>query len=126
MNTCGSLVFLAEFFDETAIYKILKFLIRAEAKHFFTATDGVALFQIFKNSLKKIIETEYFLFRKDVAKFISDVVWKSPGKPGSFSGRCHNRGMIALRYSKSDFKLRNASGIGCFHAGNPWESNILK
>lgn len=105
MNTVCAFVFFAELLDETPVYKVLKFFIGTQAKHFFATADGVALFQIFKDSLEKIVESEYLLFSKDIAEFIGYVVWKAPGEPGSFSGCCHSAVIITHISDKSDSNL---------------------
>ncbi len=95
MNTCGSFVFLTKFFHETAVDEILQFLVRTKAKHFFATAYGISQFKVLKHSFEEIVESEYFLFRKDIAEFIGHVVWKSPGKPGSFGRCCHSETMVA-------------------------------
>ncbi len=101
MNPGSALVFLAKFFNEAAIYQILQFLVGPEAEHFLATTHCVTLLQVLEHSFKKIVEPEHFLFRKNVAKLIGHVVWKSPGKPGSFCGCCHSGMILPLPLQKA-------------------------
>ena len=77
MHPGSSLVFLADFFDQAAGYKVLKFFISAQAEHFFTTADGVANFQIGENALEEVVEAEHFFVGKDIAELISDMVWEA-------------------------------------------------
>lgn len=77
MHPRRPLVFLAEFFNQTPCHEILKFFISSQAKHFLTAAHRVANLEIRKNPFEKVIETEDFLFGQDIAKFISNMVWKA-------------------------------------------------
>lgn len=77
MNAVSSFIFLTKFLDEAACHEILKLLIGPEAKHFFAAADGVAKFQVLEDAFEQVVETEYFVLRKDDAKFIGYMVRKS-------------------------------------------------
>ena len=90
MHAWSAFVLFADFFDKSAGHEVLKFFVGAQAQHFFAAADGVANFKICKNTLKKIVETENFLFGKDVAKLVSNMVGKATGESGAFRGNCHN------------------------------------
>lgn len=76
VDAISAFVFFADFFDQSASYEILKFLISTEAKHFLTAADGVTELQVFEHAFEEVVETEHFVFSEHVAKFICDVVWK--------------------------------------------------
>ena len=95
MHASRSLIFFAELFNQAAGHEVLEFFVSAQAKHFFATAYGVSQFKVLKHSFEEIVESEYFFFRKDIAEFIGHVVWKSPGKPGSFSWCWHNRMIIA-------------------------------
>lgn len=74
MNAGGALVFLADFLDEAASHEILKLFISTKSEHLLSTADRIANFEVFKNPLEKIIEPEYFLFRKYGHQFIGDMV----------------------------------------------------
>src|SRR5687768_1736653 len=73
----GALVFLADFLDQAAGHEVLKFLVGAQAEHFLATADGIANLEIGENALEEIIETEHFLFGKDVAKLIGNMIRKA-------------------------------------------------
>lgn len=77
VNAGCSLVFLAEFLDKTTSHKILQLFIGPEAQHFLATAHRIANLEIGENSLKKVIESKHLLFRKDVAEFVGDMVWKA-------------------------------------------------
>lgn len=62
VNTGSALIFLADFFDEAAGHKVLKFFIGTEAKHFFSTAHRIAEFEVLENTLEEIVESKYFLF----------------------------------------------------------------
>lgn len=77
MNAVSSFVFLAKLLDQSAGNEVLKLLVGTETKHFFATAHGVANFQILEYAFEQVVETEDFVFRKDGAKFIGDMVRKS-------------------------------------------------
>lgn len=74
MHAGCPLVFLAQFFNQTAGDKVLKFLVGSQTEHFLTSTHGIAQLEICKNPLEQVVESEDFLFRKNTAKLIGYVV----------------------------------------------------
>ena len=62
LDTFESAIFFAILFHETAGHEILELFVSTEAKHFFAATDGIALFQIFVDQFEKVIKTVILLF----------------------------------------------------------------
>jgi len=77
MNASGALIFLAEFFNKAASHKVLKFLVSTQTEHFFAAADSIANLEVCEHSLEKIVEPKDLFLSKNVAKFISDMVWKA-------------------------------------------------
>lgn len=77
MHAGRTLVFLADFLDEAAGDEVLKFFVSAQAEHLLAAANGIPYLQVCKNALEKVVEAEYLLLRKDIAKLIGDVVWKA-------------------------------------------------
>lgn len=77
MNAGCTLVFLAEFFDQAAGHEVLEFFISSQAEHFLTAAYGVAHLEIRENPFKKVVETKDLFFGQDIAKFISNMIWKA-------------------------------------------------
>ena len=74
MHASGSFVFLAEFFNKAAGHEILEFLVGPETEHFLAAAYRIAEFEICENALEEIVEAEHLFFRKDIAKFIGNMV----------------------------------------------------
>ncbi len=74
MHAGRSLIFLAQFFNQTAGDKVLKLLIGTQTEHFLTAAHRISQFQICKNPFEQVVETEDFLFGQNTAKLIGDVV----------------------------------------------------
>lgn len=74
-NVVESAVFFTVFLNETTSHQILEFLVGTKAKHFFTAADCVASFQILVNNLKEIIKPEGLFIRKDSYQFVCYVIW---------------------------------------------------
>lgn len=74
VHTGGSLVFLADFFNQTAGHEVLELFVGAEAEHLFAATHGVADFQVGENALEEIVEAKYLFVSKDIAKLIGDMI----------------------------------------------------
>ncbi len=74
MHAGGAFVFLAKFFNQTAGYQILELLISTQAQHLLAAAHRVAQFQVRKDALEKIIETEYFLLGENIHKFIGHMI----------------------------------------------------
>ncbi len=77
VNAGGALVFFAEFLNKTAGHEVLKFLIGAQAEHFFSTADGVANLEIGEDAFEKIVEAEHLFFCKDIAKLVGDMVRKA-------------------------------------------------
>ena len=65
------------FLDESAGHEVLKFLVSPETEHLLATAHGIANLQICKNALEEVVESEDFLFRKDVAEFVSYMVRKA-------------------------------------------------
>lgn len=104
MHTRGTLVFLADFLDETTGHKILQLFVSTKTKHFFATAHRVANLEIGENALEKVVETEDLLFRKDVAKLIRDMVGKPTRESGTFRGNCHNEATIHASATKATQK----------------------
>lgn len=94
MHARGSFVFLTDFLNQATSYEVLELLVGPQAQHFLAAANGVAHFQIRKNALKQIVETEDLFFSKNVAKLIGDMIWKATGESGAFRSNCHNEVII--------------------------------
>ena len=109
MHASGSLIFLAELFNQAAGYEVLEFFVSAQAKHFFATADGVAQFEICENALEKIVKAEHLFFRKDIAKLIGDMVRKATGESGTFRGNCHNEVTIHPVVTKATQKISKLS-----------------
>jgi len=77
VNAGGSLVFLADLFNEAAGDQVLKLFISTQAEHFFSTAHCIADFEICKNSLEQVVETKHFLFRKDTTELICHMVRKA-------------------------------------------------
>ena len=77
MNTGGALVFLADFFDKAAGHEVLKFLVGTQAKHLLTTTHRIANFEVGENALEEIVEAKHLFFSKNIAEFVSDMIWKA-------------------------------------------------
>ena len=77
MHPGSPLVFLANLFNKTAGHEVLELFISAQTEHFLPAAHGIPQLEICKNPLEQVVETENFLFRKDTAKLISDMVRKA-------------------------------------------------
>ena len=77
MHTGSSLVFLANLFNKTAGHKVLQLFVCAQTEHFLPAAHGVPQLEICKNPFEQVVETEYFLLRKNTAKLIGDMVRKA-------------------------------------------------
>ena len=77
MNAVSSFVFLAELLDQAAGHEVLKLLVGPEAKHFLTAADGVADFQVLEDAFEQVVEAEDLVLREDGAKFIGNMIGKS-------------------------------------------------
>ena len=77
MNAGSSLVFLANLFNKATGDQVLELFISTQTEHFFSAANSIADFQICKNSLEQVVETKYFLFRKDTTELIGDVIRKA-------------------------------------------------
>ena len=77
MHAGSSLVFLTKLFNKAASHKVLKLFVSTQAKHFLPATHGIPQLEICKNPLEQVVETEYFLFRKNTAELVGDMVWKA-------------------------------------------------
>ncbi len=74
VNAGGSLVFLADLFNQTAGYEVLELFVGAEAEHLFATTHRIADFQVGENALKEIVEAKYFFVSKDIAELIGDMI----------------------------------------------------
>lgn len=77
MHAGRSLVFLADFFNQTAGDEVLQLFISTQTEHFLSAAHCIAQLEIRKDPLKQVVETENFLLRKDTAKLIGDMVRKA-------------------------------------------------
>ena len=102
MNPVGTLVFLADFLDETTGDQILEFLVSTKAEHFFSTTDGVAFLEVGENGLEEIVEAKYFLPGQHIAEFVSDVIGQAAREAGTFGRDCHNRFECRPFLKKSD------------------------
>ena len=74
MHAGGSLIFLAELFNQTAGHEVLEFFVSTQAKHFFATAHGVAHFEICENALEEIVKAEHLFFRKDITNRVRFVV----------------------------------------------------
>ena len=111
MDTGGSLVFLAEFFHQTAGHEVLEFFVGPETQHFLSSAHRVAQFEICKNTLEQIVEAEYFLLGKDAAELIGDMIRKAAGESGTFRGDCHNDATIHHPGIKATLKMAKQSKL---------------
>ena len=74
VDTGSAFVFLAYLFNHAAAHEVLKLLVGAQTEHFLPAAHGVPQFEICKNPLEQIIETEHFFLGENIHKFIGDMV----------------------------------------------------
>lgn len=77
MHPCSPLVFFADLLHQATCDQVLKFLIGTQAEHLLATANGIAYFEVCKNALEKVVEAEYLFLRKDIAKLVSNVVWKA-------------------------------------------------
>lgn len=72
-----ALVFLADFFDQSAGDEVLQFFVGAQAEHFFAAGNGIANFQFFKGALEEVVEGKNFVLHEDADEFIGNMIRKA-------------------------------------------------